>query len=268
MTNSLTYCGQFAKDNDPDRFFLSLLTDKPEDIWPLLAFNAEIAKTREVVTDTTIGLIRLQWWRDALDKFYADGTILQHEIVKDLARVIKIYDLPKENFESLLYAREFDLEDVLPASLEGLINYADYTHTPLLQLINRVLGVNEDTRPLAIAYTLIGLLRAVLYHARQHRCFLPQDVLTDETVNLSVLYDLKPQPQLSAVITKVAAQARIYLIGSAPNSAYMRGMKKMTTLYLRQIIKYKYDVFDARWINPPQFKELRVTFAAKMSRNG
>lgn len=266
MTDFLTYCGRFAKDNDPDRFFLSLLSANPQDLWPLLAFNCEISKTREIVTDTTIGLIRLQWWRDALDKFYADGSVLQHEIVKDLARVIKLYNLPKEEFENILYAREFDLEDVLPASVEGLTNYADYTHTPLLRLMTKVIGKEEDVRSLAIAYTLTGLLRAVLYHARQHRCYLPQDVLTDHNVNMTQLYDLKPQAELKPVIGTIVPLAKRYLDSSRPHTAYTRGMKKLTFLYLKQMSKCDFDPFNKDWIKMPAFKEIRVAFSAKMSR--
>lgn len=264
--NSLTYCGKFAKDNDPDRFFLSLLTDQAPDIWPLLAFNAEIAKMREVVTETTIGLIRLQWWRDALEKFYEDGTILQHEIIIDLARVIKKYDLPKEHFENLLYAREFDLEDVLPATLEGMVNYADYTHTPLLELIGLVLDKKEDMRSLAIAYTLTGLLRSVLYHARQHRCYLPQDVLADNQINMATLYDLKAQDGFLSVITTICSVAKRHLDNTSPVTPYTRGMKKMTFLYLKHMLQCGYDPFNKNWITSPRFKELRITWAVKMSR--
>lgn len=267
MTHSLTYCGQFVKENDPDRFFLSLLADRPADVWPLLALNCEIAKTREVVTDTTIGLIRLQWWRDALDKFYDEGTILQHEIVSDVARVIKTYNLPRELFDNLIYAREFDLEGVLPATLEGVVNYADYTHSPLLALILIVQPSAEEVRPLAIAYTMTGLLRSVLYHARHHRCFLPQDVLADHNVDMGLFYELKPQENLKAVIITLASTAKRYLAASKPQTAYSKGMKKMTLLYLKKMSACEFDVFDKGWISSPAFKELRVTFAAKISRN-
>lgn len=267
MTLSLTYCGRFVKENDPDRFFLSLLADRPADIWPLLALNCEIAKTREVVTDTTIGLIRLQWWRDALDKIYDEGTILQHEIVMDLARIIKVYDLPRELLENLIYAREFDLEGVLPATLEGLVNYADYTHTPLLALILKVQSSSEDARSLAVAYTLAGLLRAVLYHARQHRCYLPQDVLADHGVDMGLFYDLKRQDNLTPVIITLASTAKRYLEASRPQTAYTRGMKKLTLLYLKKMASCEFDVFDKNWISSPAFKELRVAFAAKIFRS-
>ena len=70
MTASLSFSGLQARIQDPDRFLLSLLVEKERqaDLWPLIALNYDIARTSEVVTDTNIGLIRLQWWRDALEK--------------------------------------------------------------------------------------------------------------------------------------------------------------------------------------------------------
>lgn len=266
MSDSLTYCGRFVKENDPDRFFLSLLTDRPADLWPLLAFNVEIAKTREVVTDTTIGLIRLQWWRDAIEKIYA-GDILQHEVITDLARVIRRHDLPKDLFDNLIYAREFDLEDVLPATLEGLVHYADYTQTPLLELCLKILGRQEPARHLAVAYSLTGLLRSVIFHARQRRCYLPSDLLVQSGLTTGPLFDLKSQPELKTVIHRIAQTAENHLQGAAPSCAYTRGLKKLTSLYLKQMKACAYDPFNPGWIKTPAFRELRVAWAAKTSRS-
>ena len=45
--------------HDPDRYLLSLFAPARHRaaLWALYAFNHEIAKTREVVTETTMGLI-------------------------------------------------------------------------------------------------------------------------------------------------------------------------------------------------------------------
>ena len=110
--NELTYCGKLVKEQDPDRFLISLFmpADKRADLWALFALNYEIAKTREVVTDTTLGLIRLQWWKDAIKSICEGREPPQNEILPDLASAIQTYHLPYEAFEKLITAREFDLE--------------------------------------------------------------------------------------------------------------------------------------------------------------
>ena len=119
----LSYCGELVRKHDPDRFFMSLMqpADRREALWALYAFNYEIAKTREVVTDTTLGLIRLQWWRDGIAEIYDGKDVRQNEILPTLAQAIKDYDLPQKLFEDLCYAREFDLEGVIPADMAGLL---------------------------------------------------------------------------------------------------------------------------------------------------
>ena len=71
MANSeaaLSYCGQEVRKYDKDRFLTALFApaDRREALFALYAFNLEIAKTREVVTEPVLGQIRLQWWYDAI----------------------------------------------------------------------------------------------------------------------------------------------------------------------------------------------------------
>ena len=98
---TLTYCGNIVRQQDSDRFLLSLFAPAKHRaaLWTLYAFNHEIAKTREIVSDTTIGLIRLQWWRDAIKEIYEGSKPRQHEVVTPLADVIKQYDLPRDLFD-------------------------------------------------------------------------------------------------------------------------------------------------------------------------
>ena len=55
---------------DPDRYLLAMLA--PENtraaLFSIYAFNTEIARIRESVSEALLGHIRLQWWRDALEQ--------------------------------------------------------------------------------------------------------------------------------------------------------------------------------------------------------
>ena len=126
---TLTYCGNIVRQQDSDRYLLSLFAPAKHRhaLWALFAFNCEIAKTREVVSETTIGLIRLQWWRDAIAEIYEGKPVRQHEVVQPLAQAIKNYHLPRDLFDTLIYAREFDLEDVIPSNIAGLRTYCEKT---------------------------------------------------------------------------------------------------------------------------------------------
>lgn len=178
---SESYCAQLVRTQDSDRYLISLYfqPDIRVHLWALYAFNYEIARTREVVSDTTIGLIRLQWWRDVLAQFYEKNEVTRNDIVESLAGVIWRFDLKRELFDHLIYAREFDLEDRAPGSLEGLCNYADFIHTPLLRLGVLVTGGEPEhsaLQPVAMAYALTGLIRARPFHHSQGRSLIPEKV--------------------------------------------------------------------------------------------
>lgn len=258
----LSYCGDLVRENDPDRFLLSMFVpaDRREALWALFAFNYEISKTREVVSETMLGQIRLQWWRDALAKIYDDGEVLDHEVLKPLAEAIRTYHLPREELDGLIYAREFDLEDVIPTHLEGLLIYLDHTSVPLMNLVLRVMGddpLDELVQPVAMNYAMAGILRAVPYHAQQRRCYLPQELLDQYSVRPSWLYDIKPQDGLADVVRAVADE---FVSGLKPKSIFLRKSNKLAQMYMMQLKKCGYNPLDPRLSRPPAFKELRLLF--------
>lgn len=229
-------------------------------MFALYAFNHEIAKTREVVTETQLGLIRLQWWRDALAGVYERGDVLQHQVLQPLAAAIKAHDLPRDALDNLIYAREFDLEDRLPSTLAGMERYAEYTSAPLLALALKVQGIaaaDADIRPIATAYALTGLLRAVPLHLSQRRCYLPEDLLSREGLTAFDLYDGSGVDRLAPVIKAVAARAEELLANATAQDRQLRRMKKLTRLYLDRLKKDGHDIFRA---TPVLMKEIRLLF--------
>ncbi len=263
----MDYCTDLVRDHDPDRFLISLYFSEQvsADLRVLFAFHHEIAKTREVVTETMLGHIRLQWWRDALDGLYKDEPdILEHEVIQPLADVIQRYDLPQKDFLDLIYAREFDLEDVAPSSLDGLKKYAEFTQTPLLRLCLRISGqerLDDDAmiKQVAINFGVIGLLRSVVFHARQRRHYLPDDLMRRYDVRADKLYELKAQEGLAHVIEASAALYQKYL---TPKARILRLCQGLSRQYHTRLKALNYDVFDPAVTLPPAFKELRLLWAS------
>lgn len=264
MGHTLSYCGQVVRDYDPDRFLLSMFApaDLQENLWALFAFNHEIAKTREVVSETQLGLIRLQWWREHIGKIYEGDFVEGHEILSALADTIRKHDLPRDEFDQLIYAREFDLEDVLPSDIQGFLNYADYTTSPLNALASRICGGEPHMEPLqavSINYALTGLLRAVVAHARQRRCYLPQDLLTQHNVRVEGgLYELKPGEGMRAVAGQIVEH---FVPGIKPAGRFLKASQVLSEIYAKQIKGVKCDLFSPNLAVDPPFKVLRLYFA-------
>ena len=255
-----SYCGQLVREQDPDRFLLSHFApvEAREALWALFAFNHEIAKTREVVSETQLGLIRLQWWREAIAEIYEGGAVREHVVVQALTEAIRAHGLPREGFDALIYAREFDLEDVLPSDLEGFLNYADYTSTPLMKLAVIITGGDAEVDPVrvvAMNYALVGILRATVSFAKQRRCYLPQAAMAHNSVSVNQLFELKKQDGLREVVEAVAEE---FVDGVVCENRYLRVSQRLSKIYFKQLKKLGYDVFHPRLILPPAFKELRI----------
>lgn len=241
-------CQSLVRTHDPDRFLISLFFP-PEirpHLWALYAFNYEIAKTREVVTDTTIGLIRLQWWRDAIEGMYERNEVLKHDVVEGMAQAMWRFNLPRDLLDHMIYAREFDLEDRSAGSLEGLCNYADFTHTPLLRLSAMVAGENPDhpsLQPVAMAYALAGLLRAVPFHRAQG-------------------WDLIPEGMPVRVIRE-KAEDLLRQSTSGDEGKLVRLHRVIADQYINKIKCLSDNIEDFRMAIPPIFRPLKLWMAAK-----
>lgn len=167
------FCADTVRLHDRDRFVISLLM-KPvvrSGLWALYAFNYEVARTRETVTDAPLGRIRLQWWREALtEALRPENPQYHHEILRHLAPCIRAYDLDAAEFLALIDARETDMTPGAVSGVPALEEYAAATNLPLLRLGMKICGQSAATatlRAVAAGYGLTGLLRAHTAHTHQ-----------------------------------------------------------------------------------------------------
>lgn len=257
-----TYCADYIRREDKDRYVLSLFapSEHRAALWALFAFNAEIAKTREVVTETSLGLMRLLWWREGVQEIY-QGACRDHPVLLGLKEAIERYDLPLKLFEDMTYGREFDLEDVVPGNIDGLFNYCDFTHTPLLKLCDQIVGMEEELslKKLAIRYSIAGILRSFVAHAHQHRCYLPQDLMEEANLAEAQMYELKNLEGLEKI-----AQKLLETLPDAPefDAKFFKAYNGLASIYLKHIKGVKFDLLDYRLTLPPLLKELRLWKAA------
>ena len=261
----ISYCGDYLRTHDPDKFLISLLVpaDKREGLWALFAFNHEISKTRDVVSEITLGLIRLQWWRDAIAAIYGGDHVPAHEVLKPLAQAIKRYDLPQAHFDKLIYAREFDLEDVLPGNIEGLLNYADFTTTPLLQLAVQITDKDynaEDMKPVAVNFALAGILRRTAFYAHQDRVLLPEDLMQKYSLTKLSLFEDNNRKNLKSLVKEAVAHK--YPL-SKSNNVILKACNALSDIYFKHLKSLDYDVMSPVLHREPPFKALRLFWKTK-----
>ncbi|MGQ0675605.1 MAG: phytoene/squalene synthase family protein, partial [Rhodospirillales bacterium] len=115
MGAELSYCGGEVRRHDPDRFLCALFApaERREDLLALAAFNLELARVRELVSEPMLGRIRLQWWREALGEIYS-GMPRRHAVIQPLHETIKRRGLDRALLDRMIDARESDMDGKPP----------------------------------------------------------------------------------------------------------------------------------------------------------
>lgn len=158
---------------DPDRYLAALFAPAParDDLIALYAFNYEVARIRETVTEPMIGAIRLQWWRDAVSEILAGGPVRAHPVTAALAVVHARRGLPREPVDALLDARERDVHADRPLTWGEADDYVDATSGGLIALAARSLGEGAEAdggavRAAGRAWAYCGFWRVLLAGGR------------------------------------------------------------------------------------------------------
>ncbi len=215
----LSYCADLVRRQDRERYLTALFAPagRREDLFALYAFNLEVAKTAEVVSEPMLGGIRLQWWREAIAEIY-QGTPRTHAVIGPLARAVERRGLPRAPFDRLIDAREADLAGASPPDLAALRAYAEGTSASLFALALGALGSPADEGPaaaaahhLGLAWALTGLARAVPFHARQKRSYLPRTLTQESGLEDDALFALRPSPAVARVVEQLARYAAEHL---------------------------------------------------------
>lgn len=179
----LSPLGALLRRHDPDRYRTALFAPagRREALFALYAFNYEVARVRERVTQPILGQIRLQWWREAIEAAYSGDPVRRHEVALPLAAAIRDFGLSRAPLDRLIDARERDLDDSPPTTLAILETYAEASSATVVAVALEILGVREENahvagRDIGIAYALAGLLRAMPFHANAGRRYIPDDI--------------------------------------------------------------------------------------------
>ncbi|WP_207478554.1 phytoene/squalene synthase family protein [Arenibaculum pallidiluteum] len=276
---TLSYCGEQVRRNDRDRFLTCLFAppERREWLFGLYAFNVEVAKTREVVSQPMLGQIRLQWWRDALDELYV-GTVRAHEVLQSLAPAVATGRLERDRFEAVLLAREADLEEGPPPDMAALEAYADGSSGALALLALEALDAGSDAaataaRHAGIAWALTGLLRAVPYHARIRRIHLPADLMAAHGVSATRLFEGRRPDGLPAVAAAIGGVARAHVeaaravrrgVGRAAMPVLLQAAMAQT--YLGVLERAGWDPFAPRVPMAHPLLQLRLAWRAFIGR--
>jgi len=256
-----SYCEELVRRDDPDRYLTALFAppERRADLLSLYAFNAEVARSREAVSEPMLGHIRLQWWRDAIAECF-EGRTREHQVVQPLAAAIVRRRLPHVLFDRLLDARAMDLTDGPPESLDQFVAYADASSGDLTRLALHILSsappddiLQRAGGLVGTAWALTGLMRAMPHQLRQGRCVLPRDVMERHGVVERDLRELRHSEVINRAVEEVCAmaleklnQSRSLIRSGAGPALPALLPATLADAYLARLSRLDHDPFDSR----------------------
>jgi 15-cis-phytoene synthase len=159
----LTACAAMVERADPLRFRAAMAAPVAARrvLFPLYAFNVEVARAPWVTQEPMIAEMRLQWWRDALEEIAKGGTVRRHEVTTPLAEAITPEDAVL--LDETVASRRWDVFRDAFEDAGHFAEYIDRTSGHLAVVAARRLGkaTEEVVRDAAWAAGLAAFLRAV-----------------------------------------------------------------------------------------------------------
>ena len=212
--DTVTFCADLVRSHDFPRYAATLFVPAVERraLLALYAFNVEIVRVRDQVSQPLPGEIRLQWWTDMLSG-HVHGSAGGNPVAAELLRAIHDFDLPVDPLSLLADEHQFDLyNDPMPtmAALEG---YLAATSSALFGLAARVLGppsevVEHLARHAGLAQGIAQVIANLPRDAAHRQLFLPQQLLEKHNCSMEEVFAGKETPHLHAVLAQLAGEAR------------------------------------------------------------
>lgn len=205
------------RDTDRDAYIAALFLpeEKRADVAALWAFNSEVERIRDLVSEPLPGEIRLQWWRDVVaGERQSEGR--QHPVGDALISAIEAHGLPRHAFDSYCEARIFDLYNDPMTGLADFEGYMGATRSILFQLSAQILSgrapeSGDAAGHAGIALGITHLLRNLALHRVRGQIFIPAEILQAGGMNGPQFLALENPADANGLVQAFTAYGRDHL---------------------------------------------------------
>jgi 15-cis-phytoene synthase len=211
------FCANLVRTRDFARYASTLFVpaDQRRALFALYAFNTEISRVREQVTQPLSGEVRMQWWTDMLTGA-GHGGVEGNPVAAELLLTIRNFHLPVEPLTRLIEEHQFDLyNDPMPsmAALEGYIND---TAAALFMLGAAIAArpspeIEHLARHAGLAQGFSQVIANLPLDASRRQLFVPLQVLQQHGSGIEEVFAGKQTPRVRAAIDQVLDDARTHL---------------------------------------------------------
>ncbi|HEV2159658.1 phytoene/squalene synthase family protein [Bradyrhizobium sp.] len=215
--DTVTFCADLVRSHDFPRYAATLFAPAAERraLLALYAFNVEIVRVRDQVSQPLPGEIRFQWWTDLFSGL-VHGSAEGNPVAAELLRAMRDFDLPVEPLSLLVDEHQFDLYNDPMPTLTALEGYLAATSSALLGQAARIMGAPPDAaehlaRHAGLAQGIVQVIANLPRDAAHRQLFLPQQVLASHGCEMEDVFAGKQTQALRAVLEQLAGEARQHL---------------------------------------------------------
>jgi len=184
------HCRELVKRADHEHYLASLLLPPGLRTAALAAraLSCEVAAVRDSVSDKTLGLVRAQWWKDAVEAMYQEGAAVPpHPVVLEVAAVVARHSPSPSLLHDLAASRDAFLSDRPFDTLEEVEEYGVRAFAGVYHLLLEVQGntcghARHAATQLGKCEGLVTLLRGTPYNVSKRRLYLPRQLLVEQGV--------------------------------------------------------------------------------------
>lgn len=215
--DTVAFCADLVRNYDFPRYAATLFAPTAERraLLALYAFNVEIVRVRDQVSQPLPGEIRLQWWTDLFSGL-VHGSAEGNPVAAELLRAIRDFDLPVEPLSLLVDEHQFDLYNDPMPTMTALEGYLAATSSALFALAARIMGETSDAsehlaRHAGLAQGIAQVIANLPRDSAHRHLFLPEQFLTSHGCGIEDVFAGKQTPQLNAVLEQLIGEARQHL---------------------------------------------------------
>ena len=218
-------------------------------IWAIAAFDWEVARIPDLVSEPMLGAIRRQWWRDAWAEI-GMGQPRRHPVVEALADVHRTVCFPLDAVEAYLDARDAEQEGP-PETLDEMAARAAALGGGIARLEAAALGKPvPDAVRFGTAWALLGEVRALPLRLQHGRHGLPAGRVAGLQHGLESLDPNALEPDFAALIREIGTSATSGLPSGRGLPGIFRGYRHLTRLYGKRLERAGWNPFSTA-INAP-----------------
>ncbi len=159
----LNACAALVERGDPLRFRAAMAASVAARrvLFPLYAFNVEVARAPWVTQEPMIAEMRLQWWRDVCEEIIKGGPVRRHEVATPLAAAVS--EDQAHLLDELVAARRWDIYKDAFEDAAHFERYIQQTSGSLTWVAAAALGPADEqvVRDAAFAAGIAVWLRAI-----------------------------------------------------------------------------------------------------------